>query len=428
MNCKRMLYAMLLAIVTLASFSTLASAQIPDLGAAQNFAVLGGSTVTNTGATNITGDLGVSPGSAITGFPPGVVTGTIYAGGPAPTAAQASVATAYAELAGMSCGTDLTGQDLGGQTLSPGVYCFDTSAQLTGTLTLNAGNDPNAIFVFKVGTTFTTASNSAVNVINGGTGNNVFFQVGSSATLGTNTAFQGNIIALTSVTLTTGASITPGRALAINGAVTLDTNNIAIADNAVPPPTDTVAPLCAITRIGKIGGRKFIEVTVQDTGRGLLSVVATKLFNATLDVPNFVSGSTSPIVVRATQINKRLRMQLELRVTDVAGNFVMCDPVLTSIGRGSGMPSRQTFTDLPQEEGLIEITNGKPGIRTLIITVNGYEISVRGLRNNEVRVVNVAAWMIEGDNNTISLQLRGPTGGSADIMIHGDHTHGHHTH
>jgi hypothetical protein len=121
-------------------------------------------------------------------------------------------------------------------------------------------------------------------------------------------------------------------------------------------------------------------------------------------------------------------MQLELRVTDVAGNFVMCDPVLTSIGRGSGMPSRQTFTDLPQEEGLIEITNGKPGIRTLIITVNGYEISVRGLRNNEVRVVNVAAWMIEGDNNTISLQLRGPTGGSADIMIHGDHTHGHHTH
>jgi hypothetical protein len=209
--------------------------------------------------------------------------------------------------------------------------------------------------------------------------------------------------------------------------VTLDTNIISIAGSAVPPPTDTTVPLCAITRIGKVGGKKFIEVTVQDTGRGLFSVEATKLFNATLDVPDFVSGSTSPIVVRATQINKRLRMQLELRVTDIAGNFVMCDPVLTSIGRGSGMPSRQTFTDLPQEEGLIEITNGKPGIRTLIITVNGYEIGVRGLRNNEVRVVNVSEWMIEGNNNTISLQLRG-SGGSADIMIHGDHTHGHHTH
>jgi hypothetical protein len=427
MNCKKMLYAMLLAIVTLVSFQTLASAQIPDLGDAQNFAVLGGSTVTNTGATIITGDVGVSPGSAITGFPPGVVTGTIYRGGPEATAAQASVATAYAELAGMSCGTNLTGQDLGGRTLTPGVYCFDTSAPLTGTLTLDAQGNSNAIFVFKIGTTLITASNSAVNVINGGTGNNVFFQVGTSATLGTNTAFQGNIIALTSVTLTTGASITPGRALAINGAVTLDTNIISIAGSAVPPPTDTTVPLCAITRIGKVGGKKFIEVTVQDTGRGLFSVEATKLFNATLDVPDFVSGSTSPIVVRATQINKRLRMQLELRVTDIAGNFVMCDPVLTSIGRGSGMPSRQTFTDLPQEEGLIEITNGKPGIRTLIITVNGYEIGVRGLRNNEVRVVNVSEWMIEGNNNTISLQLRG-SGGSADIMIHGDHTHGHHTH
>jgi type VI secretion system secreted protein VgrG len=157
-------------------FSTLASAQIPDLGAAQNFAVLGGSTVTNTGATNITGDVGVSPGSAITGFPPGVVTGTIYRGGPEATAAQASVATAYAELAGMSCGTNLTGQDLGGRTLTPGVYCFDTSAPLTGTLTLDAQGNSNAIFVFKIGTTLITASNSAVNVINGGTGNNVFFQ------------------------------------------------------------------------------------------------------------------------------------------------------------------------------------------------------------------------------------------------------------
>lgn len=423
MNCKKVLNAMLLAIVASVSFQEWASAQIPSLGAAESFAVLGATTVTNTGATTITGDVGVSPGTAITGFPPGVVTqGALHANDSVAVAAHASASTAYNELADTSCGTPLSNPDLGGLTLPPGVYCFATSAQLAGTLTLDAQGDPNAIFVIKTGTTLTTASGSAVNLINGARSNNVFFQVGSSATLGTATVFQGNIIAFTSVTLTTGASIMSGRALAINGAVTLDTNNI-----TVPLPSEAGTPLCAITRIGKVGGRKFIEVTVGDTGSGLFSVVASKLFNATLSVPTFVPGSTSPIVVRATQINKRLRMQLELTVTDVAGNVVVCDPVLTSIGRGSGMPSRQTFTDLPQEEGLIEITNGKPGIRTLIVTVNGHEISVRGLRNNEVRVLNVAAWMIAGYNNTISLQLRG-SGGSADIMIHGDHTHGDHTH
>jgi len=218
-------------------WSTPASAQTaPSLGSAQSYAVLGGSTVTNTGTTTVTGDLGVSPGTAVTGFPPGlVVSGTIHAADASALAAQNSVTTAYNSLVSQACTQDLTGQDLGGKTLTPGVYCFSTSAQLTGTLTLNAQGNANAVFIFKTGSTLTTASSSSVVMTNGGTPCNVFWQVGSSATLGTATSFGGNILALTSITATTGATIT-GRALARNGAVTLDTNTITTTCAAAPGP------------------------------------------------------------------------------------------------------------------------------------------------------------------------------------------------
>ena len=170
------------------------------MGTARNFAVLGASTVTNTGTTSLIGDLGVSPGTSITGFPPGALTGTIHAADAVAAQAQVDAATAYNSLAGETCTTNLTGQDLGGLTLRPGVYCFDTSAQLTGTLNLNAAGDPNAVFVFLIGSTLTTASNSAV-IVSGGSPCGVYFQVGSSATLGTGTQFSGNIFALASITI-----------------------------------------------------------------------------------------------------------------------------------------------------------------------------------------------------------------------------------
>jgi hypothetical protein len=197
----------------------------PPLGTAQKFAVLGASTVTNTGLTVLTGSLGVSPGSAITGFPPGVVTqGTIHSADPVAAQAQADALTAFNALGAEACTTNLTGADLGGKTLLPGVYCFNSTAQLTGTLTLNATSNPNGVFIFQIGSTFTTAANSAV-VINGGSPCNVFYQVGSSATLGTATRLLGSIFARASITEQTGTSVTGGT-YALNGAVTLDTNGV----------------------------------------------------------------------------------------------------------------------------------------------------------------------------------------------------------
>jgi hypothetical protein len=230
-----------LAIIGMAMFlfvASPASAQIP-LGTSQSFAVLGGSTVTNTGSSVVTGNVGVSPGSSVTGFPPGIVAGgAIHAADAVASQAQSDLTTAYNAAAGTPCGVDLTGQDLGTVgTLTPGVYCFTSSAALTGTLTLNFLGNPNALFLFKIGSTLTTASGSSVVLTNTGGATcptNLFWQVGSSATLGTGSSFAGNILALTSITMTTGAGLT-GRALARNGAVTLDTNTVNISACAGGP-------------------------------------------------------------------------------------------------------------------------------------------------------------------------------------------------
>jgi type VI secretion system secreted protein VgrG len=200
------------------------NAAAPDLGSAASFVVLANSTVTNTGSGTFVGNVGVSPGTEVIGFPPGtLISGMIYTGGAIPAQAQIDANSAYIDLANQVCNVDLTDQDLGGMTLTPDVYCFDTSAQLTGDLVLDALGDPLAVWVFQIGSTLTTASTSSVAVSNGGQALNVFWQVGSSATLGTGTMFNGNILADASITLDTGASLI-GRALALNGSVTMDTN------------------------------------------------------------------------------------------------------------------------------------------------------------------------------------------------------------
>ncbi len=198
------------------------------LGAASLFAVLGGTTVTNTGISSIDGNLGLWSGTSITGFPPGTVNGTIDATNASAMQAQMDLTSAYNLAAAQPCGGVLTGQNLGGKTLTAGVYCFASAAQLNGTLILNAQGEANAVFIFEIGGTLTTLSSSRVTIINGGTGNNVFWQVGGSATLGTSSQFAGNILALSDITLDAGADISCGRALALNGAVTMDTNDVSI--------------------------------------------------------------------------------------------------------------------------------------------------------------------------------------------------------
>jgi uncharacterized repeat protein (TIGR01451 family) len=251
-----------------------AAATAPPLGTEQTFAVLGASTVTNTGSSVITGNLGVNPGTAITGFPPGILTGVIHAADAEALQAQNDTTTAYIDLASQACTSDLTGQDLGGKTLVPGVYCFSSSAQLTGALTLNAGGDPSAVWVFKTGSTLTTASNSSVLLTNGGQPCNVFWQIGSSATLGTGTSFVGNILALTSITLTTGANVS-GRALARNGAVTMDSNMVTV-------------PVCNIpvTSIRPTLGKTFSPGTINAGGVSTLTIT----FSNANDTPAHLTG------------------------------------------------------------------------------------------------------------------------------------------
>jgi Ice-binding-like len=202
------------------------SAHADILGSADAFGILGASAVTNTGPSVVFQDLGVAPGTSITGFPPGIVLGTIHDDDAVAMQAQADALTGYNFLAGLAFTQNLTGQNLGGLTLDPGVYFFSSSAQMTGQLTLNFQGMNNAMVVFQIGSTLTTASASSVLIINPGSNDQVFWQVGSSATLGTTTDFYGSIIADQSITLNTGADINCGRAIALNGAVTMDTNNV----------------------------------------------------------------------------------------------------------------------------------------------------------------------------------------------------------
>jgi hypothetical protein len=223
-----------------------------SLGTAQPFGVLGASTVTNTGPTTVVGDVGVSPGTSLTTTNGLTVTGTTHVADATAAQAQRDAATAYGVFAGLPHTADLTGQDLGGMTLTPGVYLFQSSAQLTGNLFLNFLGNSASQFVFQIGSTLTTASGSSILGLGGLFGPNVFFQVGSSATLGTTTAFRGSILANQSVTLNTGATITCGRAIALHGAVTLDHNVVSTACTDAVPVTTTPEPSTLALLIGPV--------------------------------------------------------------------------------------------------------------------------------------------------------------------------------
>jgi len=190
-----------------------------------DFLVLAGTTVTNTGASVVNGDLGLSPGTSVVGFPPGIVTGTQHITDEEAAQAQIYLTAAYLDLESRTPATTIAG-NIGGQTLAPGIYNSATTIEVSsGDLTLDAGGDPDAIFIFQAGSTLTLTPGRQVILAGGAQAKNIYWQVGSSATLDTTSVFYGNILALTSITVNTGAQVT-GRLLARNGAVTLDTNAV----------------------------------------------------------------------------------------------------------------------------------------------------------------------------------------------------------
>jgi hypothetical protein len=212
-------------LVALGPVTAAARAASPvALGTASSFAVLGGSTVTSAGVSTVNGDLGVSPGTAATGFPPGVFNGTLHPGDAVATQAHADLATAYADAAGRTPDGPITG-DLGGVTLTPGVYEAGAALTLAGRLTLDGQGDPNAVFILQAGSTLGTGANSHVNLVGGAQPCNVFWQVGSSATLGASSDLAGTILASTSISMGDGVTI-DGRALARDGAVTMINDTI----------------------------------------------------------------------------------------------------------------------------------------------------------------------------------------------------------
>jgi hypothetical protein len=283
----------------------LQAAQTPvALGSAGTFSVLAASTVTNTGPSVVNGDLGVSPGTAVTGFPPGsVVGGSIHAADVTAALAQNDLTTAYNDAAGRTLPVTVSG-DIGGQTLTPGLYKATTSLGITGILRLDGQGNANSVFIFQIGSTLTTASGSQVILQGGAQAANIFWQVGSSATLGTGSIFAGTIMAQASVTVTTGAALV-GRALARTGAVTLDSNaivNPGAAVIGVTPPTLSVA--CPVN-VGQLnvafnsavvaaGGTSPFTFSITGSLPQGLSLSATGAITGT---PTFVS--TFPFTVRA---------------------------------------------------------------------------------------------------------------------------------
>lgn len=268
-----------LGALTIAAISGTADAGIVatvPLATAGSYSVLAGTTVTNTGPSVLGESLGVHPGTAVEGFPPGIVSapGTVDAGGPTSLTAQNDLTIAYDNAAGRTVEFTQTNPDLVGQTLIPGVYAATAKAplSLSGQLVLDGQNNSSAVFIFQTDSTLITGSGSSILLINGASECNVFWQVGSSATLGSGSVFVGNILALTSVTVESGVTVR-GRALARNGAVTL-INDTFVAPSCVPSSTSTTSPLVPTSLHGDIVQIPATGGTTGDTGLVAFAVLA----------------------------------------------------------------------------------------------------------------------------------------------------------
>lgn len=286
---------LLLLLVSFVFFSlpgaTFAAQPPVDLGTTESFAVLAGSTITNTGPTTINGDaggnVGLYPGTAFPGQASVTLSGEVHLADAVAQVAKDDLVSAYNDAAGRTPATTIP-TELGGQTLTPGVY--DSAAgtfQITGTLTLDAQGDPNAVFVFQTASTLITASNSTVSLLNGARYCRIFWKVGSSATLGTGSHFVGHLFALTSIAAQTGATV-QGQLLARNGAVTLDTNTI----------TNGLCPTVATSTTTTLGGTTSTTLgggttTTSTTPSGGTTTTSTTLGGGPTTTSTTPSGGTT---------------------------------------------------------------------------------------------------------------------------------------
>lgn len=305
------------------------------LGYAGTFAVLGASTVTNTGGTVLTGDLGVYPGTAITGFGSStdghVLLGSIHAGDPLAAQAHADLETANTALGALSGAMDMSGQDLGGKILNAGVYSFSSSVGLTGNLTLDGKGKTDGLFVFQIGSTLTTASASVVLLINGAQASNVYWKVGSSATLGTTTAFGGNIIAYASITATTGVT-NDGGLYALTAAVTLDTNVILRASSVVSTFSDPAAnppPCSTLTLPGGLSTITISETQTQTQPGELTTIV---LPASTTSLQGVITTVIEPPVTQTLYISTTLTQTQDGQITTLQGSLTtVTNPASTTV-------------------------------------------------------------------------------------------------
>jgi hypothetical protein len=375
-----------LAFAALATFAAQAKAQ--SLGSAETFAVLGASTVTNTGTSNIFGNVGVSPGSAITGFPPGVITnGALHAADATATEAHADLAAAYTAFAGLasSPANNLSGMDLGGLTLTPGVYRYDVAATWSsGALTFDAQNVPTARFVIQIGTTLITPSSSSVVLINGADARNVYFQVGTSATLGSGSSFIGNILADASIT-TVGSTTVTGRLLAVVGAVTLDTNNV--------------------------------------TGTGpILSPAQLLNISTRLKVQTGDNVSIAGFIITGNAAKKVIVRGIGPSLTGLSP--VLADPVIELHGTSSLITSNDNWKDSPNKQAIIDSTipptnDLESAIVETLVPAN-YTAILRGKNETTgIGVVEMYDLDLASDSKLANISTRGFVQTGDDVMIGG---------
>lgn len=336
---RKLLISIVLTLVLVMTFIIPASAAAPakvELGSTSTYAVLAGSTITNTGATIINGDaggdIGLYPGTAFTGLADVTLSGAAHLADAAAGTAKDDLVTAYNDAASRTPTTAIVA-DLGGTTLTAGVYNTASSIGITGTLTLDAQGDPEAVFIFQAGSTLTTAPNSTIVLINGARYCRTFWQVGTSATLGTNSVFVGHIFSMMSITVNTGAMV-QGQLLARNGAVTLDNNTItngfcAVAVIAAPmiSISKTAEPL-ALTAAGG-----SVTYTYVVTNPGLIELSNVRVTDDKLSPVTYVSGDVN------------LDMQLQPGETWIYTGITTLSTTTTNIATAVGSANGMTVTD-----------------------------------------------------------------------------------